>query len=80
MSAVGGPDALDALFDGLPETLTVEDVARLLNLSRQNVYSWVREGVIPAYKIGTTWRIIRDELKDTMRQGANLPRPHPGGD
>lgn len=71
-------DALDALFAGLPPTLTVEDVAELLNISRQNAYAWLREGVIPGYKIGTTWRVIRDELKETLRRRANAPhRPHP---
>ncbi len=76
-------DALDALFAGLPPTLTVEDVSELLNISRQNSYAWLREGVIPGYKIGTTWRVIRDELKETMRRSANVPhrrephRPHP---
>lgn len=71
-------DALDALFAGLPPTLTVEDVSELLNISRQNTYAWLREGVIPGYKIGTTWRVIRDELKETLRRRANVPhRPHP---
>lgn len=69
-----GHDALDALFAGRPETLSVEDVAELFNISKQNAYAWLRDGVIPGYKIGSTWRVIRDELKETMRQGANAPR------
>src|SRR5690606_40525589 len=43
-------DALDALFAGLPPTLSVEEVSELLNISRQNTYAWLREGVIPGYK------------------------------
>lgn len=69
-----GHDALDALFAGRPETLSVEEVAELFNISKQNAYAWLREGVIPGYKLGTTWRVIRDELKETMRRGANVPR------
>lgn len=66
-------DALDALFAGRPETLSVEEVSELLNVSRQNAYSWLRDGVIPGYKLGSTWRVVRDELKEAMRQGANTP-------
>lgn len=64
-------DALNALFADRPETLSVEEMAELLNISRQNAYAWLRDGVVPGYKLGTTWRVIRDELKDAMRQGAN---------
>ena len=51
-------------------------------ISRQNTYAWLRDGVIPGYKLGSTWRVIRDELKETMRQGANVPsrRGHEGKD
>ena len=75
-----GTEALDALFAGRPETLSVEEVAEVLNISRQNTYAWLRDGVIPGYKLGSTWRVIRDELKETMRQGANVPsrRGHEG--
>lgn len=74
MSDEQSKDALDALFAGRPETLSVEEVAELFNISRQNAYAWLREGVIPGYKLGSTWRVIRDELKETMRRGANVPR------
>lgn len=77
---VRGTDALDALFAGLPATLTVDEVSELLNISRQNAYAWLREGVIPGYKIGTTWRVVRDELKETMRRGANVPHARGVGD
>ena len=58
--------ALDALFAGRPDVLSVEDVAEVLNVTRTNVYAWLRDGVIPGYKLGTTWRVLRDELKATM--------------
>ena len=66
--------ALDALFAGRPEVLSVEDVADVLNVTRTNVYAWLRDGVIPGYKLGTTWRVVRDELKATMATGANARR------
>ena len=46
----------------------------MLALTKQGVYHWLRDGVIPGYKVGTTWFIFRDELKETPRKGANAPR------
>lgn len=66
--------ALDALFAGRPDVLSVEEVAEVLNVTRTNVYAWLRDGVIPGYKLGTTWRVLRDELKATMATGANAQR------
>lgn len=63
--------ALDALFGDLPPMLTAEEVAALLHLTRQNTYTWLREGVIPGYKFGASWRVSRDELKEYMRRNAN---------
>ena len=65
---------LDQLFDGLPETMTVQEVADVLRMHSKGVYRWVREGIIPAYKLGATWFIVRDELKVAMEQGSNLSR------
>lgn len=67
-------DAVDRLFDQSPPTLGVTEVAERLGVSTKSVYSWLREGLIPGYKIGTTWFVIRDELKDTLRKGANTKR------
>ncbi|MEW2011310.1 helix-turn-helix domain-containing protein [Microbacterium sp. NPDC078814] len=64
-------DAVDRLFDQSPPTLGVTEVAERLGVSTKSVYSWLREGLVPGYKIGTTWFVIRDELKDTLRKGAN---------
>lgn len=66
---------LDALFEGRRDTLSAPEVAEMLNMTKQGVYHWLRDGVIPGYKVGTTWFILRDELKETLRQGANAPRP-----
>lgn len=65
--------ALDELFSELPRTLTVDEVSGLLNFNRKNVYVWLRDGVIPGYKLGGTWFILRDELKEALREGTNAP-------
>ena len=40
-------------------TYTVEEVAHLLNLSRGVAYQHVRDGLIPAERIGRRWLIPR---------------------
>lgn len=64
-------DGLDALFESRSATLSAPEVADLLGMTKQGVYHWLRDGVIPGYKVGTTWFIVRDELKETLRKGAN---------
>ncbi|BDZ44054.1 hypothetical protein GCM10025865_33530 (plasmid) [Paraoerskovia sediminicola] len=71
---------LDALFEGRKELLTAPEVAQLLGLTKQGIYNWLRDGVIPGYKIGATWFIVRDELKATLQAGANSPKKHENED
>lgn len=64
---------LDDFFRDVPEQLSVKDVAQLLGVSSQAVYSWLNDGVFPGYRIGKTWFILREDLKATMRAGRNMP-------
>jgi len=69
---------LDALFEGRSPTLSVQDVAQLFNLTKPGVYKWLRDGVIPGYKLGSTWFILRDELKAQLESGSNHRRSGQG--
>ena len=44
------------------ETLTVQEVASYLRVSRQTVYTLIRDGKIPHFKIGNKVRIKRTDL------------------
>ncbi|MDD7930792.1 helix-turn-helix domain-containing protein [Microbacterium thalli] len=63
--------SLDALFAGLKATLDAGEVADLLGMTKPGVYKWLKDGVIPGYKIGSTWFILRDDLRETLAAGAN---------
>lgn len=67
-------NGLDALFEGLAPTISAPEVAELLGMTKQGVYNWLRDGTIPGYKLGNTWFVLRDELKEALRRGANTPR------
>lgn len=64
---------LDDLFASSPRTLSPSEVASLLGVTKQAVYRWLTDGIIPGYKLGSMWLIPRDELKATMQKGSNLP-------
>lgn len=63
---------LDDLFADLPKKLDVPSVAELLGMTKKGVYQWIHQGVVPAYKLGATWIILRDELRDEIASGSNL--------
>ncbi len=45
------------------DVLTVEEVAKLLKLSKITIYRLIKTGEIPAYKVGASWRINKDDLE-----------------
>jgi excisionase family DNA binding protein len=49
----------DPMIDTAGLTYTVDEVAHLLNISRGAAYQHVRDGVIPAERLGRSWRIPR---------------------
>jgi PTS system nitrogen regulatory IIA component len=44
--------------------LAVRDVAKLLHVSENTVYRWVRRGVLPAYRVHNQYRFNRVELQE----------------
>ncbi|WP_291597009.1 helix-turn-helix domain-containing protein [Bacteroides sp.] len=40
----------------------VDEAARILHKSKPTIYRWVRDGVIPCYKIGKNLLFRKDEL------------------
>jgi PTS system nitrogen regulatory IIA component len=42
--------------------LTVREAAALLNTSEKSVYRWIKQGLLPAYRINDQYRINRAEL------------------
>ncbi len=47
--------------------LKVQDVARRLSVSDKTVYKWLRQGLIPASRIGKTWIVSEESLEDLLR-------------
>ena len=50
------------------DVLTVNDVAALLELNPYTVKEYARRGILPGRKLGRTWRFLRPELEDAIRE------------
>lgn len=44
------------------EVMTIKEVADFLKVNERTIYRLAMKGEIPAFKVGTTWRIERHEL------------------
>lgn len=64
---------LDDLFGRYPEHLTVDQLAELLGIKPQTAYKWLQSGLVPGYKVGKAWVILRDEVRDHLAAGRNVP-------
>jgi excisionase family DNA binding protein len=62
--------------ESIPKALiTVQEAAKLLGVKRQTVYLWVRQGLIPCYRVGK--RLIKfdkDELLASFKIERNSAR------
>jgi excisionase family DNA binding protein len=64
---------LDRMFADEPQVLDPSRAAELLGCKRSTLYKWLGEGAIPGYRVAGRWIIYRDELKETIARGRNLP-------
>jgi PTS system nitrogen regulatory IIA component len=48
--------------------LTIDEVAEFLHINPMTVYAWVKEGKIPAFKIGKVWRFRKTEIDKWLKK------------
>jgi excisionase family DNA binding protein len=59
----------------MPEYLSIKDVAEHLNVEYKTVYRLVRQGEIPAAKVGGVYRIHRDDVSAYIQQQTRKVAP-----
>jgi len=50
------------------EIMTIGQVAKYLQISEITTYRLVQEGRIPAFKVGRSWRIKREDLNEFIEK------------
>jgi len=53
----------------MEQLYTLEEATKILHITKQNIYSLVKAGVIPAVKIGRKWRIRESVLEKIVKEG-----------
>jgi excisionase family DNA binding protein len=48
--------------------LTPKEVSDLLQVSVYTVRRWIKQGELPAYKVGRLWRINKGDLNQWLKQ------------
>lgn len=54
------------IMDGLPPILTVDEMANLLRVSVDQVWTLCKNGQLKAFKAGKYWRIMKEDAKNFM--------------
>jgi excisionase family DNA binding protein len=61
---------------GLPELLTVAEVAALVRVSKMTIYRMIRKGELPAIAVGKSYRIPIAEVRRLTRVRGGLDDTH----
>ena len=57
----------------MQDLLKPSEVAALLKLQRKTVYKLANRGIIPAYRVGRSWRFNRREILELMSNESTTP-------
>lgn len=49
-----------------PSIMTVKEAANCLGLHETRVYRLSQRGLIPAYRVGGSWRFLKDEIEEWL--------------
>ena len=52
----------------LEQSMTVEEVSKLLRVSRQTIYNMIRAGKIPHFRVGNKVRFHRADIEAMMKK------------
>ena len=61
--------------DQYSDIMTLPEVAEYLKISEVTTYKMMQNGKLPAVKIGRSWRVKRDDLKqfiETLKHGDKI--------
>jgi excisionase family DNA binding protein len=59
------------------EILTVEQAAEYLQVHKMTVYRYIREGMLPAAKLGKMYRLFRRDVEAFVAAMKHHPRAEP---
>lgn len=51
------------------EIYTLEEIEKLLQVTRRTLYNWIKDGQLKAFKVGRGWRVTKEALEEFTKQG-----------
>jgi excisionase family DNA binding protein len=62
-------------MEAMPEPLlTLEQVAKYLNVDKFTVYRLLADKELPAFKVGNQWRFKRKMIENWLKKNSNVGR------
>lgn len=52
----------------MAEVLSVQEACQLLGLAKVTLYGYARNGTVPSFKLGKTWKFHRESLDQWMKE------------
>lgn len=69
MQRMKGANKIGALVEAVREaTLTTDDVAKALGVTRMTITLALREGRLKGYRVGKSWKIAEQDLESWLRR------------
>lgn len=53
----------------MPEIMTPKEVAKYLKMSVLTVYKHAKQGTIPGFRVGNSWRFDKKKIDDVLLNG-----------
>lgn len=50
------------------ELMTLAEVAEYLKIAERTAYGWVKEGKLPGFKLGNTWRFDKADVQKWVQE------------
>lgn len=61
------------ITDRRPTIMTVKEVAKYLRMHMTSVYRLAKAGVLPAHRVGGSWRFKKGEIEEWLKNRGNTP-------
>ncbi len=57
----------------MAEIMTPKEVAKYLKMSVLTVYKHAKQGTIPGFRVGNSWRFDKDKIDEVLVKGGSNP-------
>ena len=60
---------------GTDKIMKVEELAKFFGVSNQTIWRWCKAGKLPAFKIGSQWKIRQSDINKVINHKITATKP-----